>query len=234
MSRFVFMLTHHDVTISNALDVFNQVKDTGLECVGCKNIGLPEQDLHELVRAARTAGVTTFMEVVSYEKDETLGALLTADRLGVDYLIGGMPYLTDTVMKLKRERNLRIAYMPYVGGVVGHPCVLRGSIEYIIGDAKRAVDFGVAGINLLAYRHVEEDPHELLHGYAQGLRVPTVVAGDINSVERIREVAALGYWAFTIGGAVLERKFVPTGSLRDQIEAVLAETRNAGGAIHAA
>src|SRR5208283_3199398 len=38
--EFIFMLTHHDVTIPNALQVFDEVKDTGLKCIGCKDIGL--------------------------------------------------------------------------------------------------------------------------------------------------------------------------------------------------
>lgn len=227
MPKFIFMLTHHDVTIQNALEVFHQVKDTGLECLGCKNIGLPEKELQELISSARAMGMTTFLELVSYEKRETMDALMTAERLKVDYLIGGMPFFTDMVMNFKREKGIKTRYLPYAGGVVGHPCVLKGSIDYIISDAKRAIELGAAGINLLAYRHGEEDPHELLREYIRRIHVPTVVAGDINSLERIREVAALGYWAYTIGGAVLERKFVPGGSLKDQVAAVLDEAKKA-------
>ncbi|OGF54418.1 MAG: hypothetical protein A2Z21_00340 [Candidatus Fraserbacteria bacterium RBG_16_55_9] len=227
MSKFIFMLTHHDVTVEDALEVFHQVKDAGLECLGCKNIGLPEKELQELVSSARAVGMTTFMELVSYEKHETINSLMTAARLKVDYLIGGMPFFTDMVMKLIREKEFKTKYLPYVGGIVGHPCVLKGSIDYIVRDAERAMELGVAGINLLAYRHREEDPHELLREYIQSIRIPTVVAGDINSLERIREVTELGYWAFTIGGAVLEKKFVPDGSLRDQVTAVLDEARKA-------
>ena len=227
MSRFIFMLTHHDVTVEDALEVFHQVKDAGLECVGCKNIGLPEEELQQLVRSARAVGITTFMELVSYEKRETMSTLMTAERLNIDYLIGGMPFFTDMVMNLKREKGLNIKYLPYAGGIVGHPCVLKGSIDYIIRDARRAMELGAAGVNLLAYRHGEEDPHELLREYIRRVPVPTVVAGDINSLDRIREVTELGYWAFTIGGAVLERKFVPDGTLRDQVIAVLNEAKKA-------
>ncbi|MEM2082296.1 MAG: hypothetical protein QXK34_00975, partial [Candidatus Bathyarchaeia archaeon] len=36
------------------------------------------------------------------------------------------------------------------------------------------------------------------------------------------EVAELGAWAFTIGGAIFEGRFSPEGGIRAQIEAVLA------------
>jgi phosphoribosylformimino-5-aminoimidazole carboxamide ribonucleotide (ProFAR) isomerase len=51
--------------------------------------------------------------------------------------------------------------------------------------------------------------------------IPVLVAGSINSLDRVREVAELGAWAFTIGGAIFEGRFSPDGSIRAQIEAVL-------------
>jgi hypothetical protein len=227
LSNFIFMLTHHDVTIKNALEVFDQVKDTGLTHLGCKNIGLPEPELQELFGSAKKRGLTTFMEVVSYSKEETVEALLLADRLPVDYLIGGMPNFTEMVMDLRKQKDLNVRYFPYVGTIVDHPCVLKGSIESIVADARRTMALGAAGINLLAYRHREVCPQELLRQYIQQIPIPTVVAGDIDRPERIHEVTSMGYWGFTIGGAVLEKKFVPEGSLADQIAAVLQEVKKA-------
>ncbi|MEM2878899.1 MAG: hypothetical protein QXG10_05095 [Candidatus Hadarchaeales archaeon] len=227
MTNFIFMLTHHDVTIKNALEVFEEVENTGLECIGCKNIGLPDNELKKLVTSMKDAGMKSFMEIVTYDKKETLEALKKADELEIDYLIGGMPFFTDTVMRAIKDEKLSVKYCPYVGGIVGHPCVLKGSIEYIIEDAKRTKKLGVSGINLLAYRHREEDPHELLREYIKQIKVPTIVAGDINSFERIREVTELGYWGFTIGGAVIEKKIVPKGSIVDQVKAVLEEVKKA-------
>ena len=40
MTEFIFMLTHHDVTVPNALEVIERIKDTGLRFIGCKDIGL--------------------------------------------------------------------------------------------------------------------------------------------------------------------------------------------------
>ncbi len=228
MTNFIFMLTHHDVTIKNALEIYDEVKDTGLKCIGCKDIGLPDDELKELIRSVKKKGITTFLELVSYEKEATINTLMKAGELNVDYLIGGMPLFTDIMMKLIKEKRIKVKYFPYAGGIVGHPCVLKDSIDYIANDAKKAVELGVAGINLLAYRHREEDPHQLLKIFIKRIHVPTVVAGDINSFERIREVTELGYWGFTIGGAILEKRFVPDGSVADQIRAVLDACNQVG------
>jgi len=225
MTHFIFMLTHHDVTVKNALEIFEEVKNTGLECIGCKNIGLPEDELKKLVKSIKDAGMMSFMEIVTYYRKETLEALRKADELEIDYLIGGMPFFTDTVMDVIKKEKLGVKYFPYVGGIVDHPCVLKGSINYIIEDAKRTVNLGVAGINLLAYRHREEDPHLLLREFIKKIKIPTIVAGDINSYERIREVTGLGYWGFTIGGAIIEKKLVPRGTIADQVKAVLNEVK---------
>ena len=39
MSEFIFMLTHNDRTVDNALEVLEQVKDTGLRHIGFKDVG---------------------------------------------------------------------------------------------------------------------------------------------------------------------------------------------------
>jgi putative N-acetylmannosamine-6-phosphate epimerase len=48
-----------------------------------------------------------------------------------------------------------------------------------------------------------------------------IVAGNVVNFEQIKELKENGIWAFTIGGAVMEKKFVKNGSNRQQIEAVL-------------
>jgi len=50
---------------------------------------------------------------------------------------------------------------------------------------------------------------------------PVIVAGSVNSFERIRKVTELGMWGFTIGTAIFEKRFAPDGDLRKQITAVL-------------
>jgi len=66
-----------------------------------------------------------------------------------DYLIGGT--LIEPVQEILAGTGIR--FFPYVSQIVGHPCLLRGSIEEIVADTERAAALGVDGINLLAYRY---------------------------------------------------------------------------------
>jgi hypothetical protein len=45
----------------------------------------------------------------------------------------------------------------------------------------------------------------------------------VDSYDRIKEMKQLGVWAFTIGGAVIEKKFLPGKDEPEQIEAVLKQ-----------
>ncbi len=51
--------------------------------------------------------------------------------------------------------------------------------------------------------------------------MPVVSAGSINSWERLQATIDQKVWGFTIGGAFFEKKFVPDGSYRDNVSAVL-------------
>jgi pentose-5-phosphate-3-epimerase len=84
---------------------------------------------------------------------------------------------------------------------------------------------GCAGADLLAYRATEADPIELVRAARRGLGEGyLVVAGSVDSKERIREVAAAGADGFTIGSAVFDGSYSPrSGSIRSQLKAVLAD-----------
>jgi len=221
--EFIFMLTHHDVTVPNALDLFGKVSKTGLRCAGCKDIGLELPKLRLLFSNMKAAGVKSFLEVVTMKEEEHFRGVDIALDIGAAYLIGGMPgYTEKTIRYLKPKRNPP-KFFPYIGQIVGHPCLLRGSVEEIVEDAKRTQKLGADGINLLAYRY-DGDVRELIKQVGAAIQIPLIVAGNVDSFERIRELKALGVWAFTIGGAIMEKKFPAAGDETEQIKAVLKET----------
>ena len=55
--------------------------------------------------------------------------------------------------------------------------------------------------------------------------MPIVSAGSINTFTRLQETIDQGVWAFTIGGAFFEKKFVPDGTYRDNVVAVLEKLK---------
>jgi len=217
MTEFIFMETYNDMTRSDAIKVYKEIRDTKLKFIGFKDIGLPIGQLKELHSMMKKDGRTTFLEVVSASEKDTLQSTKVALELGVDYLIGGT-YIDSTLPLIK---NTKIKYFPYVGKIVDHPCKLRGSIEEIVNDTKKVKKKGISGINLLAYRY-NGDVEQLIEKVS-AVGLPMIVAGSVDSYERVRKMKDMNIWAFTIGGAIFDKKFVAQGSLTDNIDAVLKE-----------
>jgi len=215
MTEFIFMETYNDMTRADAIPVYKEIRDTNLKFIGFKDIGLPIKKLKELHAMMKKDGKTTFLEVVSASEKETLQSTKVALELGVDYLIGGT-YIDSTLSLIK---NTAIKYFPYVGKIVDHPCKLRGSIEEMVNDTKKVKDKGIPGINLLAYRY--NGDVETVIEKVRAIGLPMIVAGSIDSYERVRKMKDMDIWAFTIGGAIFDKKFVSNGSLKDNINAVL-------------
>jgi len=214
------MLTHHDVTIPNALQVLDEVKDTGLKCIGCKDIDLSLEQFKELFARFRKNEIQSYLEAVTYSEEEHFRAVDLALKIGADNLIGGMPQYTKKTISYLKQKRARTDFFPYIGKVTGHPCVIGGSIEEIIREGKEAEKLGVTGINLLLYRY-SGNQKELLKTVVKELEVPLIVAGNVANFDQINELKENNVWAFTIGGAILENRFVEGGTIKDQIQAVL-------------
>jgi hypothetical protein len=213
--NFIVMLTYNDETVADALDLFEQHKDTPVMHWGFKDVGLPPARMKTVYDAMRAAGKTTFLEVVSLSEKEGLDGARLAVELDVDYLMGTVFF--DSINEFARENSLR--YLPFAGHVYGHPSILDGEIEEIVADAQRLKSKGVAGLDLLTYRH-DGDAARLLREVVRGVTFPVVSAGSIESYRRMAEVWDAGAWGFTMGTALFDRAFVPDGTFRENILAV--------------
>jgi hypothetical protein len=210
------MLTRDDRTIADARKVYDSVAGIGIRHVGCKDVGLPPGELAGLIEDIRARGHTSYLEVVSETAEDTLRSARAAAELRPDYLIGGT--LIEPVQEIIDGTGVR--FFPYVGRVIDHPCLLRGTIEEIAEDARRAQELGVDGINLLAYRY-DGDVGALVEAVLDAVSVPVIAAGSVDSGERIRALVDRGVWAFTIGTAALNRELVPGAPLSAQLLYVL-------------
>ena len=210
------MLTRDDVTIPQAREVYASVSDTGIRHVGCKDVGLGRKELAALFDDIRASGHTSYLEVVSETEEETLTSARVAAELRPDCLIGGT--LIEPVQEIIAGTGIR--FFPYVGDVVGHPCVLHGEIDDIAAQARRAEALGVDGINLLAYRY-DGAVDGLLDAVGDATSLPVIAAGSIDSAIRIRALVERDVWGFTIGTAALDLKLVPDAPLQEQLSYVL-------------
>ncbi len=216
LTEFIFMLTRDDRTIADARRVYAAVADSGVRHVGCKDIGLPPDELAALLGDIRANGHTSYLEVVSETEEATLQSARAAAHSRPDCLIGGT--LIEPVQEIISGTGIR--FFPYVGKVVGHPCLLRGMVEEIAEDARRAEALGVDGINLLAYRY-DGDVDALLDAVIDVTTIPVIAAGSVDSLERIQTLADHGVWGFTIGTAALDGRLVPGAPLAEQLSCAL-------------
>jgi hypothetical protein len=164
------------------------------------------------------------MEVVSTTSEAVLNSARVARRLGVDRLMGG----TDVARVTEILKGTEIAYLPFPGRPVGHPTKLGGSAAEVEQQCRRFLEQGCAGVDLLAYRATEAEPLDLIRAARRGLgrAGQLVVAGSIDSPERIRAVAEAGADAFTIGSAAFDGSFSPRkGLLVHQLRDIAAAAK---------
>jgi hypothetical protein len=217
---FIFMLTNRDRTVGNCLEVIDSISDLGLKHIGFKDIGVDQSVLVSLTKRIATQGATSYVEVVSTTPQSIRASITAAADLGVSRVLGGQ----DVAFALESFKPDGPTYYPFPGRPIGHPTQLAGNEEDIESDCRRAREAGCPGADLLAYRATEAEPRSLIRAARRGLGDDgyLIVAGSIDSTDRIAEAEDAGADAFTIGSAIFENRFAPgvTG-VRGQCEAVL-------------
>ena len=219
------MLTKQDRTIADCLRLYEEIRSVGLKHVGFKDVGVDRGTLEQLTRRIKADGAIAYMEVVSTSPEEALRSAKTAVDLGVDRLLGGTD--VDAVMNI--TKGSITSYYPFPGFPKGHPTKLGGKPVDITAHCRSFMDRGCAGCDILAYRATESDPIDLVKAARDGLGKGTlIVAGSINSLARISDIARAGADAFTIGSAIFDGTYRPnSGSISTQLETVLADCKKA-------
>lgn len=211
--ELIVMLTHNDLTVTDAYAVFDRCKNSKAKFWGFKEEPLPLEQMKQLFGYMKDCGKTTFLEVVAYSETECLEGAQKAVECKCDYLMGTSFF--DSVNAFCKNHNLK--YMPFVGQITGRPSVLEGTLEAMVKEADEYIAKGVYGIDLLGYRYTG-DPVYLNKEFVARVKAPVCIAGSINSYERLDEIKTAAPWAFTIGGAFFENKF--DGNFKEQIDKV--------------
>jgi len=219
---FIFMLTRDDATVANALDVVERVRPLTLRHIGFKDVGAAPERLRTLAAAIREAGASVWMEIVSTSLAEELRSIVLGRDLGVDFLMGGVSAKEGA--RLLHGSATR--YLPFAGRPEGHPTRLGGGADEVEAHCRTFAALGCAGVDILAYRATEAAPLDLVAACRRGFggRGLVVVAGSIDSAERIGAVGAAGADAFTIGTAAFDGSYAPgAGPIEAQLRAVLRD-----------
>jgi hypothetical protein len=143
------------------------------------------------------------------------GAEFAVD-FGFDYLMGTLfyPEVWDFL------KGKKIKYSPFVGKVSGSPSVLEGTVDSMVEETVFLNEQGVHGVDLLAFRHTD-NPEMLAEEFIRRSKVPVILAGSIDSFERIDFVNKVNPWGFTMGSALFDKNFLPEGSFRENLEVVV-------------
>lgn len=218
---FIFMLTRQDQTVTDCLEVFEEIRPLGLGHVGFKDLGVDRGTLRRLTRAIKDSGALSYLEVVSTSREATLASARTAVEIGIDRLMGG----TDVGEILKIVGRTGTAYYPFPGKPVGHPTKLCGTAQLIEEHCRNFLAMGCAGVDLLAYRATEAEPIELVKAARRGLgrQGYLICAGSVDSPMRIHALKQAGCDAFTIGSAAFDGSFsMRKGRLASQLQDIVA------------
>ncbi len=219
---FVFMLTRADRTVSDALDVLDEVRTVGLTHIGFKDVGVEPDELRLINQRIQELGAVSYMEVVSTSPLACLKSAKIARDIGVDRLLGGTQ--VDEVLGILD--GSQTSYLPFPGRPFDHPTKLAGTCEDVEDHCRHFADRGCAGVDLLAYRATEADPLALVRAARRGTAGVLLVAGGVGKPEQVKALKTAGVDAFTVGSAVFDGSFAPhVGSLRSQLGAVLDATR---------
>lgn len=216
---FIFMLTRNDRTVADAEVHVETALQAGIRHIGFKDIGLPFDELLDLAQLIRKRGASTYLEVVSLDRESEIRSVKSAAELGVDYLLGGTH--VDDVLPLLEGTPIR--YYPFPGRIVGHPSVLEGSREEIVASAiTLASRQGVSGLDLLAYRSKGDVP-ALMEAVCRAVSKPVIIAGSVDRPDQIDIIRKCGAAGFTIGTSALDGRFpAESRKLASQLRAISA------------
>ena len=216
---FIFMLTRNDRTVADAAVHAETALRSDIHHIGFKDVGLPFDALAGLARQIRKGGASTYLEVVSLDRDSEIRSVKAAIDLGVDYLLGGTH--AEDVLPLLEGTPIR--YYPFPGRIVGHPSSLEGSQAEIVKSAVALARYpGVAGLDLLAYRSAGNVP-SLIAAVCRALPKPVIVAGSVDRPVQIETIRKSGAAGFTVGTSALDGRFPAEGpALEFQLRAISA------------
>lgn len=221
--NIIVMLTHHDITVPDAYDVFETCKDLPVQDWGFKNVGHEEAELKHIAKAMKAAGKTVYFEVISYNEEAYKKAAELAAECHVDFVTGTKysPVLHDMLKKAG------IGYSPFVGKVGcvwnGRSGMMMGDYDDLVAEAKNLLEIkGTTGLDVSAYRHIES-PERVIDSLTTAFpNAHICIAGSVDSYDKIDKLFQAGVTKFTMGSALFDKKFVSDADFRKNLEHILA------------
>lgn len=217
MIRCVAMLTHNDVTVPHALEVFEANKHAKAEYWGFKDEGVTLEEGEALIRAMLAAGKHVVIEPLTTDEEM---ANKWAD-LAIKYQIAGDLgfYFKSVSDKLKAAG---IPHFPAFGER-SDSMKLVGTIDSIIESAMEIIHAGSPGIRMSAYRWSDGNPEELATALKKKFDENGVVfmmTGSVSDFGKLDFIKEMQPWGITVGGALFEEGKFGGGTVAERIDRI--------------
>lgn len=222
VAKPIIMLTHNDVTVPNAIELFEECKDLPVTDWGVKDIGMNDDDLIKIGKLMKASGKHTSYEIVefseaSYERAAELAVKGEYSRVTCGDF---NQKLSDTLTKhgiYYLPSNGRLVHVPEPDG----PVQLVSDKDEILAISRHALTHGATGLICPLYRSNLYDGDSLLSWLrAEFPDVYLCCAGSVSSYERIKLVSETGFDAFTTGTALFDEVYVKNGCFQANLKAL--------------
>ena len=151
MIEFIFMLTHNDRTVADARAVYDEIRSTACATSASRTSACRSPDCARWPRRSARDGREVMLEVVS--EDAGRRAALDPRRPRDRGRLAARRHPPGRG-RSRSSPGTPVRYCPFPGRVIGHPSLLRGTIDEIADDAAGLTARpGVHGLDLLAYRY---------------------------------------------------------------------------------
>ncbi len=215
--KLIVMLTNEDKTVPDAIEIFKECCDLPVDIWGFKNVGITEERMSKLITMMKRDRKKTALEVVTYTEESCMEAAKFACEHNFDYLLGTCYF--DSVWNYLKKHTIK--YYPFIGNVFGHPSSLTGDLKSMISEANKFRQKNISGVDCLAFRYSDGNPVLLAKSIVQQIKSDVIIAGSINTIERINIVKSINPWGFTIGSAIYKQNFLNGAGYRANLEKVL-------------
>ncbi len=188
--------------------------DLKVECLGCKDNAISKEDIRMIDRHIKDAGKRSLLEIMADEAHYIDSARMAVE-IGFDIVIG--THYTKEVADLLEENG--IGYYPFIGKLTEYPIYMVGSIQDVVDEAVYVSQQNVTGLTIPLY-HFEGDAEELARQLVRNVSKPMFVAGHVSTEEQIRFLNELGFYGFTMGTQLIDKRYVQNGSFNDNLKVV--------------